>query len=341
MPLLHPAFRTYAVGCGLAVSAAVAVTACNAIFGIQDLTDGLSDAGLAEAGGVDGALSDALAADGALPDSSLGPGDGASAVEASSGDGGSPSDGAAPSDAPGVPGDGGDAGVADADAAPPPFTCASFTGADVAFCADFDEADAGPWNWTIQLQSTGALIATDTVDFLSPPNGFASSTQALSSTAHATFASLQKTFSSSANRIAYSFGLFVKGYDAASGPRVPFARLVNGSGVLYLDLTLQSGALELDQSYTGSDGGPQSVETPISGTALGVGSGWVPIELLLDRSAAPATMTVYFAGMSVLVAPLAVSPSGAGWEIDLGIDDVIPPMQPNALTFDNVLVRAY
>jgi hypothetical protein len=244
--------------------------------------------------------------------------------------------------------DAGDAGgnaVDASDASPAAFTCASLTTADIVFCCDFDEESTPWWNWAYDLVYGKATVGGDTTDFVSPPNGFAASVPAFV-TGDATLASLVTTFMSSAPHIDYSFEMFVKTYGGVAGsttsPTVPVTQLEIGAlgpTPLFLTLSLEGSQLHLVQSFPASDGGTQTASTPVPGT---IGSKeWVKVEMLLDRSMMPWTVTVLLDGTSALNIPAQITVTDQTVQVELGIIGVVPPMAANAFTFDNTLVRAY
>ena len=232
------------------------------------------------------------------------------------------------------PGDGGDAG-------PAAFACPSPDPAAV-FCSTFDKTSSPPWDWASDPITPKAAEAADTTDFLSSPNGFAASNQGLIVTNSAQIASLGKPLTSLALHIDYSFHLFVKQYDTVDNPSIPVAQLTvdpSTASALSLQIVLKGGALSFVQLYTGTDGGQQTT-SPLSVGAASTGA-WVAVELLLDRSGVNWTAQVFLDGVSKLIAQTAATPSSQSLEVDLGILLVLPTTTANALTFDNVLVRAY
>jgi len=308
-------------------------------------------------GGCGGSAFELVSADAAAPvmDAST-PIDGPAARPDAASDGSSPPADASPppmKDAAPAPdaseaGDASDAGgnaVDAGDASAAAVSCASMTAAQIVFCCDFDEGSTPPWNWAYDLVGGKATVAADTTDFVSPPNGFAASVPAFLS-GNATLDSLVTTFVSSAVHIDYSFEMFVKTYGGGAGsttiPTVPVAQLqigATGSTALFLTLSLEGSELHLVQSFPAGDGGTQTESTPVVGT---IGSKeWVKVEMLLDRSVMPWTVTVLLDGTSGLNLPAAITLSDQSVQVQLGIIEVVPPMAANAFTFDNALVRAY
>jgi hypothetical protein len=291
-------------------------------------------------------------ADSPVPDGNVPPISDASASDgsASGSDGSGPplKDGASAADASdAAAADGSPADAAEGDGSPAAFRCANLTATDVVFCSDFDEQNAPPWNWPIELENGKGVLAADTTDFLSSPNGFAASNPDLIS-GSATLTSLATTFVSSAAHIDYVFEMFVKTYGgvgSTGNPSVPVAQLQVGEGgstALFLNLVLEGSQLHLEQSYALSEGGQQTQSSAVMGT---IGSKeWVKVEMLLDRSVMPWTVTVLLAGTAGLNAPAAIAltaPNDTNLEVSLGIIEIVPPIAANAFTFDNVVVRAY
>ncbi len=267
--------------------------------------------------------------DSSVTDGQVGPTDGGTKKH----DGGDASTGPGPGDG----GSGGDAG----DGGPLAFACPS-PDTTVVFCSDFDESTTAPWEWSAPVVTMPKGNDTvDTTDYLTSPNGFAASTEALIMGDTYTLASLQKTFSSLQGRIDYTFHMYVKTYDTLDNPTLPVAQLIVGpqtTGALTLELALKAGQMQLVQSFTGADGGEQDSTINVGAVASGQ---WVAVDLLLDRSTTSWTVTVLVTGGAKLLVEPPITPSNQNLEVDLGIIGLLPVSTPNAITFDNVTVRAY
>jgi hypothetical protein len=306
---------------------------------------------VAAAGPDDGGAADAAAADATLLPDGKAPANDGEAPEAASdaghaGDAGKPEkDGGdaatSPTDASSTdsgdattsPTDGGDAG-------PPAFACPSPDPTAI-FCSVFDKETLPPWDWASDPITPKASEAADTVDFLSPPNGFNASNKLLLGTDTAQVASLGKPFTSLALHIDYSFHMFIKQYDTLNNPAIPVAQLTVGPSTpaaFSLDLVVKGGELSLEQEFTGTDGGSQTTSTNVGAVATGA---WVKVELLLDRSATNWSAAVSLNDGLKLTAQTAATPSNQNLEVDLGILLILPTSTPNSITFDNVLVRGY
>jgi hypothetical protein len=276
-----------------------------------------------EDGGVDATTIDATA-----------PPDGAADVTA-------PPDGARDGSGPDsgkIDGGGADAGDA-GDAGPFVFQCPS-PDVTAIFCSTFDKQPTPPWEWASDPLTPKAAEGVDTINYLSAPNGFAASNKLLIVTDTAQIASLGKPLTTIASHIDYSFHMYVAKYDTTTNPTIPFAGLTIGPSTpaaFSLEVSLKAGEMSLDQIFPG-DGGPQTTSTAVAPIPT---AGWVKVGLLLDRSGANWIATVFLDDVKKLQAQTAVTPSDQNLEIDLGILEVLPPSTPNALTFDNVLVRAY
>ncbi len=280
----------------------------------------VAESGSSDAGADTSVTSDAAAGDGAVP-----------------GDATASTDGRTPDDGAGL-GDGG-TGAKDAatDASDAGFSCAS-QAATVVFCSDFDEQATPPWNWAGAPTNTNGTDSADTTDYLSAPNGFASTTAA-DLTGSEILAYLTDDFSSLAGRIDYQFAMYVKSADSVVS--IPIADLVVGpqtTSALSLEIVLEDGELHFTQIFTGADGGSQSPTVTIGAVSTGA---WVHVDMLLDRSATNWTVSFAIDGATKLVAQTATTPANQDLEIDLGMIGVVPPSTANAITFDNVLVRAY
>ena len=292
------------------------------------------------AGGDDGGPADGSSADATLPaDAKAPPGKDSAASEDAS-DAGHDRDA---SDAGKAESDSGDAATnpTDAgDAGPAPFACPSPDGT-VIFCSTFDKATVPPWEWPSDPITPKASEAADTVNFLSPPNGFAASNKLLLGTDTAQIASLGKPFASSASHIDYVFHMFIRQYDAVTNPAIPVAQLTVGpstAAAFSLDLVVKGGQVRLDQLFAGTDGGEQTTSTSVGPVATGA---WVKVELLLDRSATNWSAAVSLNDVAKLTAQTAATPSDQNLEVDLGIIEILPTSTPNSITFDDVMVRGY
>jgi len=226
------------------------------------------------------------------------------------------------------------------DGGPANFSCAALAGPGVAWCSDFDEQTDPPWGWSSEPVFGNGSVAVDTTDRLSPPNAFAASNSTFL-TGSATVASLGESFTSSLGHIDYTFEMFVKQYDTVDNPELPVAQLTvspSSASAFSMELSLKAGTLSLVQLYTGTDGGQQMPSVGIGAVSTGA---WVHVEMLLDRTGANWTVEIFLNGVSKLTAQTPVTPSDTRLEVDLGILEVLPPTTANAVTFDNVLVRAY
>jgi hypothetical protein len=280
----------------------------------------------AEDGGGDAATIDATAPSDGSADVSAPP-DGAR--DAGEGDAGKTDGG----DAGGPPGDAGDGG-------PSVFLCPS-PDVSAIFCSTFDKQTMPPWEWASDPLTAKGAEAVDTVNFLSPPNGFAASNKLLLVTDSTQIVSLGKPLTSLALHIDYSFHMYVAKYDTVTNPTLPFAELTIGPATpaaFSLVLALKAGEISLVQIFAGTDGGGQTTSANVAPIATG---GWVKVGLLLDRSGTNWFATVYLDDLKKLDAQTPVTPSDQNLEIDLGILEIVPPSTPNSITFDNVLVRAY
>ncbi len=257
-------------------------------------------------------------------------------------DGGIASDAESGRDAGDGGGGGSDAGDAGTILSDGGFACPS-SDPTVVFCSDFDKTTSPPWEWAGAPTTKNGTVAVDTTDFLSPPNGFEASNAAfVGAVGTDTLAYVEQPFTSVDGRIDYSFHAYVKTYDTINSPSLPVAQLIVGpqtSGALIIQLVLKKGELELVQLYTGSDGGAAQT-TPVDAGPIATQE-WGELELLLDRRATIWTITVFIDGVSKLVAQAAATPSNQNLEADLGLLGVLPPSTANAITFDNVTVRAY
>jgi hypothetical protein len=277
-------------------------------------------------------------------------------------DGGASVDAAAPGDATTVPRDGspapleggttsdsgvphvdaggGDAGGGGGDAAPPAFSCASLTGANVLFCCDFDEGTS-PWGWGSFPTYGGGKSALDTTNFVSPPASYAATTPLLLPTDTTAFASLGKSLTSLAPTLDYSFQMNVKKFDLTGTTSIPVARLEIAPVTAHyetFDLVFDAKGLSLLQTTGAPDGGDGPTQsTPVTGQ---IGSGeWVRVEMILDRSASPSTLVVNVGGVQGLDAETLTTPSDTDIEIDLGLLQVSAPSGANQIDFDNVILR--
>ena len=234
-------------------------------------------------------------------------------------------------------GDGG-GGVDASDGAALPFSCLTEPRATTLFCADFDRVLSPGDGWNAPVAFGGGKNALDTVNHRSPPNGYAASATA---TTTAASASLQQSLTSSATTLDYAFAFLVK--EIATGPATPLtiARLGLGRGTaraLLIDLILDASALRLTQSTPEPDGGSRTqsstVKTPF---ALGV---WTRVRIVVDRGASPWTVRVLLDGASALETVALAAPTDPMVEVDVGIIFCPPPSGPNAITFDDVILRA-
>ncbi len=267
--------------------------------------------------------------------------------------GGGGGDAAGPKDAGGgkdaaMPGDAGDAGVQPRDAGTPidagdgGFACPS-PDVTAIFCSGFDKESGPPWDWSSAPFTPKGTDAVDTTDFLSPPNGFAASNSLLLKTDNETLAYVGKSLSSMAEHIDFTFHVLVKTYDALDNPSIPIGQLTispSTTAAFSADVVLTKGQLALMQTHTGVDGGLQTESVGVGPLATGK---WAELEMVLDRPQSPAiwTINVLVNGTSQLLAQAAANPSDSDLEVDVGILGVLPTSTANAITFDNVTVRAY
>ena len=241
-----------------------------------------------------------------------------------------------PPAAEGGAGDGG--GVDASDGAALPFSCLTEPRATTLFCADFDRVLSPGDGWNAPVAFGGGKNALDTSNHRSPPNGYAASATA---TATAASASLQQSLTSSATTLDFSFAFLVK--ELAAGPATPLtlARLGLGRGTaraLLIDLTLDASALRLTQSTPETDGGSRTQASTVrASSALGV---WTRLRIVVDRSASPWTVRVLLDGASALETAALAAPTDPMVEVDVGIIFCPPPSGPNAITFDDVILRA-
>jgi hypothetical protein len=209
------------------------------------------------------------------------------------------------------------------------------------FCSGFDRGTTAPWDWASAPTTAKGADATDTTTFLSAPNAFAASAGLLLPSDTDTLAYVGEPFTTLAGRIDYGFHAYVKAYDASENPSVPIAQLVLGpstTGAFSMQLVLKAGKVQLTQIFIGADGGVQTPTVDVTEVATGE---WEAFDLVLDRRTASWTVNVLVNGTSQLLAEAAQTPAQANAEIDLGILGLLPPSNATAITFDNVVVRAY
>ncbi len=135
--------------------------------------------------------------------------------------------------------------------------------------------------------------------------------------------------------------MFVRTYDTLQNPPITVAQLIVGpgtAGALTLGLVVQGGQIGLAQTFVGADGGEQTTTAMIAKIASGQ---WVALDLLLDRGTTTWAVTVLVDGGSKFVEEPSATPSNQNLEVDLGMIGVLPPTTANAITFDNVTVRAF
>jgi hypothetical protein len=234
------------------------------------------------------------------------------------------------------------------DGGPPVFTtCANAlaTETTVVFCSDFDldDGDSGPpWNWTPPALATSkGANADDAVDFVSPPYGYAATTQVLLPTDSANFATLSQPFTTAKPHLTYAFDVYVKTLGLTAAGSFPIAQIIVGGATterLFVNLVLGASGLSLQQQATESDGGSTSLTTAVGGM---LGASWSHVEIDLDRNVTPAVVSVLLGGALKGTSSTIAPATSNALQVGLGILIVVPPSGANAVTFDNAIVHAH
>jgi hypothetical protein len=281
------------------------------------------------------------------------------------GDGGSPStqDGATP-DADGAPSKDGSAhdaadgesptndGATDAnggadssDGAPTIFVCSAQSATTTLFCADFDHVAAVGDGWSAPLGVNGGTDAFDTVNYRSPPNGYAATTPAITNVA--TFAALEESLPSipTSTSLDLAFSLFMRDIDTSvSDAGNASATLVSldlstGASPLVLSLVLTGSALTLQQTSNETDGGTITQSGSVGAIATGA---WTRVQIDVNRAATPWTITVKRDLVVKLSTNAIASPTGdTGVQLTVGIVYVAPPSAGYGATYDDVLLQSF
>ena len=107
---------------------------------------------------------------------------------------------------------------------------------------------------------------------------------------------------------------------------------------MHIDLILDASGLRLTQSTPEPDGGTRTQASTVKTSfALGV---WTRVRIVVDRGASPWTVRVLLDGASALETLALAAPTDPMVEVDVGIIFCPSPSGPNAITFDDVILRA-
>jgi hypothetical protein len=224
--------------------------------------------------------------------------------------------------------------------------CSAQNTATTFFCADFDHVAAVGDGWSAPLGVNGGTNAFDTVNYRSPPNGYAATTPPISNVA--TFAALEETLPTSittSTSLDLAFSLFMRDIDTSVGDAgnpasatLVSLELSTGASPLVLSLVLTGTSLTLQQTVDEPDGGTPSQ----SGSVGGIGTGaWTRVQIDVDRTVTPWAITVRRDTVVKLATTAIASPTGdTGVQLTVGIVFVGPPSAGYGATYDDVILQA-
>ncbi len=316
-------FTALASACGWALVHCAALSGVDSLQKV-DCVDLCADSAFGQDATVAASNGDAGLTDGA---------DAAPPAEAST-----PQDAGAPADT-GTPeaGTGEDAPFADAgtDATPPPF-CASLS-PQPTLCDDFDEGTSFSPQFPQTVQpSTGHLGIDQAYASSSPASMFALVDQGTSGSQAVAY--VQHTFSGSSTSFEIAFDVLLDQYVAgAFGVVTSIALNPSAQNPHFATMAIASTGAEMEQAFTGADGGNQFVDSTLNPAPSA--KQWTRVDITL--SLPQHRLTVLVGGVSALTSETLDSswPASGAFAIQLGLTYVASTSGPWSARIDNVVVN--